>query len=186
MGRSPRGDRLCHPPRSAEHAVGHAMVLSRPRAELSAELIVAAATAAAETTAAAAAAAASIPAPRGGQNLGAYIGVPKKVPSKGVAAAYLEPTCVLASSAPRHCASPLTSPLGHRDSGAGVGARVVDAEVRAAPEFGHEVGSRTSARAERAKKEAALSDARCCPSQQLARTCDRCGRRACTCERLSL
>ena len=173
-------------PRSAEHAVGHAMVLSRPRAELSAELIVAAATAAAETTAAAAAAAASIPAPRGGQNLGAYIGVPKKVPSKGVAAAYLEPTCVLASSAPRHCASPLTSPLGHRDSGAGVGAHVVDAEVRAAPEFGHEVGSRTSARAERAKKEAALSDARCGPSQQLARTCDRCGRRACTCERLSL
>jgi len=144
-------------PRSAEHAV----VLSRPRAEL----IVAAATSAAATTAAAASAA-SIPAPP---------------------AAYLQPTCVLASSAPRHCASPLVTPLGHRDSGAGVGARVVDAEVRAAPEIGHEIGSR-SARAERAKKEAALSDARSGPSRQLARTCDRCGRRACTCtcERLSL
>ena len=167
-------------PRSAEHAV----VLSRPRAEL----IVAAATSAAATTAAAAAAA-SIPAPRGGQNLGhnlvACIGVPKTASIAGAAAAYLQPTCVLASSAPRHCASPLVTPLGHRDSGAGVGARVVDAEVRAAPEIGHEIGSR-SARAERAKKEAALSDARSGPSRQLARTCDRCGRRACTCERLSL
>ena len=172
-------------PRSAEHAV----VLSRPRAEL----IVAAATSAAATTAAAA----SIPAPRGGQNLGhnlgqnlghnlvACIGVPKTASIAGAAAAYLQPTCVLASSAPRHCASPLVTPLGHRDSGAGVGARVVDAEVRAAPEIGHEIGSR-SARAERAKKEAALSDARSGPSRQLARTCDRCGRRACTCERLSL
>ena len=167
-------------PRSAEHAV----VLSRPRAEL----IVAAATSAAATTAAAAAAA-SIPAPRGGQNLGqnlvACIWVPKTASIAGAAAAYLQPTCVLASSAPRHCASPLVTPLGHRDSGAGVGARVVDAEVRAAPEIGHEIGSR-SARAERAKKEAALSDARSGPSRQLARTCDRCGRRACTCERLSL